>query len=66
MRYKRTAPPLDIRIGFKPDADAVAQDEIDLLLAIWPNLLQAMQIEANSGQSGSGGTLNNASVYAID
>ena len=57
MRRQPTAETLDVRMTFKPAADAVAQDEIDLLLAIWPNLLQAMQAETDSDQSGAGGNL---------
>jgi hypothetical protein len=50
MRCQRTAPAVDVRISFKLEAEAMSLAEIDLLVSIWPDLLQAMQLEERAGQ----------------
>ena len=50
MRCQCTAPAVDVCISFKPEAEEVSLAEIDLLVSIWPELLQAMQLEERAGQ----------------
>lgn len=49
MRIQHPAP-VKTHLSSKSEAEAVSLAEIDLLVSIWPELLQAMQLEERAGR----------------